>query len=68
MTLYLLTTGDGSDGDEWHLLGIYSTYERAAEARARFQEPRKRPDGSSYIYYGVAIETWPLDPLEPGAQ
>ena len=62
--VYLLTTGDGSDGNEWSLHGIYSTEQRAKEALAVYQMPRPRPDGSFYVPDDAKIEEWPIDSYE----
>lgn len=34
MTVYLVTTGDGSDGNEWNVEGIYATRQLAEEEAA----------------------------------
>ena len=59
-SVFLLTSGDGSDGDEWSLIGVYSTRELAEKAQAKFSEPIKRADGSTYIM-DSEIEKWVLD-------
>ena len=60
-TVYLLTTGDGSDGNEWIVHGVYSSAERAQNAKREYERPRERPDGTTY-YYGADIEEWEVDP------
>jgi hypothetical protein len=63
--VYLLTTGDGSDGDAWDVLGIYSSREKAEQAQVFYQRERPRGDGSSYRYF-AAVEKWEVDEhLEP---
>ncbi|NQV85935.1 MAG: hypothetical protein HQ492_02545 [Woeseiaceae bacterium] len=49
MALWLLTTGDGSDGNGWDVIGIYTTEEKAGNAKSRYQQPQYRADKSSYI-------------------
>jgi hypothetical protein len=61
MKVYLLTTGDGSDGDAWHVLSIHATMSSAEAARAEYQQPRFRHDGSSYISYTNDIEEWGVE-------
>lgn len=64
MKIYLLTIGDGTDGDEWGVLGIYSTHDKALEAQAKYQRPRHRRDGSTYTLE-AKVEEWLVDePLE----
>lgn len=65
MKVYLLTTGDGSDGDAWALLSIHATMESAEAARAEYQKPRFRHDGSSYISYTNDIEEWEVEGAYP---
>lgn len=62
MTVFLLTTGDGSDGDEWTVEGIYSTRSKALLAELEFERDRIRPDGSTYRYE-AEIEEWEVDPV-----
>ena len=61
-TVFLLTTGDGSDGNEWSVQGIYSTRELAEIAQAKYSEPQKRFDGSTYIRESE-IEEWEIDDM-----
>ena|GEM_PF-5979462 len=60
MKVYLLTTGDGSDGSEWNVQSIHSTMELAQEAQSHFERPRYRKDGSSYTF-DSQIEEWEVD-------
>lgn len=60
-TVWLLTTGSGADGDEWHVESIHATERGAAAALAAYQAPQTRPDGSKYIR-DAHIEEWPLLP------
>ena len=59
--VFLLTKGDGSDGDEWCLISIHSSRELAEVAQADFSTPRERPDGSTHSMY-AQIEEWEVDP------
>jgi hypothetical protein len=63
MTVYLLTTGDGSDGDEWGVLGIFTTREKAEAAKAAYRLPVRRGDGSQYSRSVNDVEEWPVDEL-----
>ena len=60
MKVWLLTTGDGCDGSEWDVQGIYSTYELAEKACKKYLQPRYRPDGSSYVFE-ANVEEWDVD-------
>lgn len=59
-SVYLLTTGDGSEGDEWKCKAIYSTREDAEKARQEYERPRTRLDGTT-CHYEAAVEEWPVD-------
>lgn len=60
--VYLLTTGDGSDGDSWCVEGIYSTREKADAAKVAYESYQiTRPNGSTYTRFANDIEEWPLD-------
>lgn len=59
-TVFLLTTGDGSDGNEWSVIGIYSSRELAITAQTKHSEPQRRYDGSTYIRESE-IEEWVID-------
>ena len=59
-TVFLLTTGDGSDGDEWGVQSIHSTRELAEIARDKYSEPQRRIDGSTYVRESQ-IEEWVID-------
>ncbi len=64
MTVYLLTTGEGCDGDEWYVVSIHSTRENAERAKVDHDTTKHmRPDGSHYFSYANEIEEWPLDPV-----
>jgi len=56
--VWLLTDGDGSDGNEWSVISIHRTKEGAEQAKRCFEAPRKRMDGSTYIYHANDIEEW----------
>ena len=58
-TVWLLTTGTGADGDEWKVESIHATEAGAEKAKAKYQQPQKRADGSEYIR-DADIEEWPL--------
>ena len=58
--VFLLTTGDGSDGNEWSVISIHSSRELAETARDKYSEPQFRHDGSSYIRESE-IEEWEID-------
>lgn len=58
--VWLLTTGDGTDGSEWHVESIHLTEEAAKSAQAKYAEPIKRTDGSTYSM-SSDIEEWPLE-------
>lgn len=60
MIVYLLTTGDGSDGDEWQVQGVYTTSELAEEAKLVYERVRHRPNGSTY-FNPAQIEQWETD-------
>jgi hypothetical protein len=62
MKVFLLTTGDGSPGNEWGVESIHSARELAEAALAKYQQPITRPwDGSTYIR-DAQIEEWEVDP------
>jgi hypothetical protein len=58
--VYLLTSGDGSYGDEWVLHSIHLTRKTAERAKQIYETERFRGDGSSYHYKGT-IEEWPTE-------
>lgn len=60
MVVYLLTTGDGTDGNEWTVISIHASAVSAAKAQIRYAGPIKRPDGSEYIR-DANIEEWPVE-------
>lgn len=49
--VYLLTGGDGSDGNEWYLDGVFATKE-AAE-RERLKQPEWKQGN-------MQVEEWPV--------
>lgn len=55
-TVYLLTAGEGCDGDAWEVLGVYSTRERAEAARGEYLDRHESP-------WPNPVEEWPLDAL-----
>jgi hypothetical protein len=59
--IYLLTTGDGSYGNEWGVQGIYSTRNKAEEAQKEYSLPQKTIYGQEYTRESE-IEEWELDP------
>ncbi len=58
--VFLLTSGDGGDGDEWQLHSIHSTSESADKAKAEFQVELTRLDGSTF-HHEATIEEWPVE-------
>jgi len=60
MKVYLLTKGDGSDGNEWSVISIHSTRILAEKAKALHESPRSRPDGSTYTL-DADVEEWDVD-------
>ena len=58
--VFLLTSGDGSDGDEWSVISIHSTFELATIAKEKYEAPVKRSDGSKYSRE-AQIEKWAVD-------
>lgn len=59
--VYLVTTGDGSDGNEWQVESIHKTEDGAK--RAKFAYDHKvytRPDGSTYTFTANEVEVWLL--------
>jgi hypothetical protein len=61
MIVFLLTTGEGSDGDEWDVKSIHSSREAAEKAKLIYESPQMRPDGTSYNF-SANIEEWEVDP------
>ena len=55
-SVWLLTTGDNSDGNELEIHGVYDK-EAALTAKKEYEQPRTRPDGSTYIMR-CDIEEW----------
>lgn len=60
--VYLLTSGDGSEGNEWYVLGIFSTPTLAEEAKARYELPRPRRLGGMLELQANPVEEWRVDP------
>ena len=58
--VWLLTTGDGCDGSEWHVESIHPTKASAMLAQKKYSEPIKRDDGSEYSL-DCDIEEWTLE-------
>lgn len=59
-SVWLLTTGTGTDGDEWNVESIHATEEGAEKAKAEYQKPQKRANGTEYIR-DANIEEWPFE-------
>lgn len=59
-TVFLLTTGDGSDGNEWGVLGVYSARELAEKSKKRYESPRPNIYGNLYSPESQ-IEEWEVD-------
>ncbi len=55
--VYLLTTGTGEDGNEWSVESIHATLESAELHKKKYEMPRFRGDGSSYVLE-ANIEKW----------
>lgn len=55
--VYLVTSGDGSDGNEWGLISIHRTKEGAELAKKRHEAPVERRDGSVYVN-NAEVEEW----------
>ena len=53
-SVYLLTSGEGDDGDPWTVHGIYSAPGLAEEARRKLREPNR-----------ARVDEWPVDESEP---
>jgi len=58
--VWLLTKGDGSDGNEWDVISIYSTKELAEKAKELYERPELRYDGSTHSFE-ANIEEWDID-------
>ena len=58
--IWLLTTGDGSDGNKWAIESIHRTEAGAEDAKKKYEAPRQRFDGSTYTF-DANIEEWPVD-------
>lgn len=57
MQVWLLTTGDSSDGNEWYVQAIYATHALAVAAQVEYQRELTRPDGTKY-QRECAVEKW----------
>lgn len=57
--VWLLTTGDGTDGNEWNVESVHLTKALAMLAQKKHSEPLYRSDGSSYSL-SSDIEEWPV--------
>ena len=55
--VWLVTTGDGSDGDEMRVESIHTTKEGAEKAKATIESPRMSYAGTLYIQE-ANIEEW----------
>ena len=58
--VYLLTTWDGLDSNDWTVLGAYSSFSLANKAKERYEAPQTRPDGSTFCW-AAEVETWDID-------
>lgn len=63
--VYLLTTGDGSDGNEWDVHSVHASLKSARAAKEDYEKPRTRPNGSTYSWESQ-IEKWELGNTAPG--
>jgi hypothetical protein len=59
-TVFLLTSGDGSDGNEWNVISIHSSLGLATIAKQKYEAPITRWDGSTYSCESQ-IEEWEMD-------
>ena len=58
MKVYLLTSGDGDEGSEWHVISIHRSMKGAMKAKAKYEEPIYNRDGSSYNLDANDVEVW----------
>lgn len=58
--IYFLTSGDGSDGNEWRVISVHSSRELAETAQAKYSEPQKNIYGRTYVRESE-IEEWAVD-------
>ena len=58
MNVYLLTYGNGEDGDEWAVVSIHATKESAEAAKAEYEKPMLHKDGFPCVHRCNAIEEW----------
>lgn len=58
--VWMVTTGTGEDGDEWKVESVHATADGAERAKADYEKPRKRHDGSTYVLE-ANVEEWPLE-------
>ena len=59
-SVYLLTTGDGEDGNEWYVESIHETHDGAVTAKGFYERTSYRPDGTTY-HHEAKIEEWKLE-------
>lgn len=59
--VWLLTTGSGQDGDEWNVESIHASLPGAELAKAEYERPQVRPDGSVF-HHEAQIEVWEVKP------
>jgi hypothetical protein len=57
--IYLLTSGDGSDGNEWAVISIHRTHEGALNAKRTYEIAIERSDGTFY-HNDSEVEEWDL--------
>jgi len=68
-SVWLLTIGDGSDGNEWDVISIHSTKEGAESAKAHHESLiHTRMDGSIYHIFLNPVEEWPIDEIPESQQ
>ena len=51
--VWLLTEGDGEDGNSWFVIGIYSTREKAEKAKSTYDALK--------THHRAVIEEWSVD-------
>ena len=66
--VWLVTSGSGSDGDEWQVSSIHASKESAERAKKEYERPRKRSDGSTYNFDANEIEEWDVVGLPEGGE
>lgn len=58
-SVFLLTSGDGTDGNELVVQSVHATRAGAEQAKVAYEAPRSRPNGSTYSLE-AQVEEWDL--------